>query len=204
MEITGLIVVRLPHLNYLVEGRDRIPVLNGLYYSGVDRQRWSDVFDEDFYSKRIPEGLQRLACAVRDSSHDFTGIDLCQDIDAARNLLQYSNRKVDANELIAVRSPQLKKIKGVVNIDFSAEWMGYDFVAAGEWSLIAAGVFRDPGYYSSWIPKLNRYGLFDDPALCSDYVSAYERAVAEGKSEPIAPESAGLGKLAVQVGRVAL
>jgi hypothetical protein len=202
MTIAGLVVVRLPSLNYLVAGRDRIPVINGIYYSGVERQRWADVFDEEFYSKRSPEGVWLLARALKDSSRDFSGIDVSQDEKVASKLLEYSNRNGIANELIALRSPELEAVKGTVTSDLSMDWMGYDFVAFGEWSLIEAGLFRHPEYYSGWLPKLNQYGLFDDPDLLADYGATYERAAAEGRSEPIAPKSAGLGILAIEVGRV--
>jgi hypothetical protein len=46
MRINGFAVVRLPHLNYLVPERDVIPFANGIYYAGVDRQRWASLLDE--------------------------------------------------------------------------------------------------------------------------------------------------------------
>jgi hypothetical protein len=72
MIINGFVVVRLPHLNYLVPGRDVIPCIDGLYYAGVDRQRWIDLFDEDYYAKRLPSKMVREASILKTSENDFS------------------------------------------------------------------------------------------------------------------------------------
>jgi hypothetical protein len=202
MNIAGFIVVRRPKFNYSVHSREPIPAVNHVYYTGIDRQRWADVFDDDFYAKKTPEEIRMLAQSIRTNARDFSGIELCPHAEAAYRLLQYSNRNGDTNELIAVRSTELEATKGTVETELPLEWMGYDIFALGEWSLIAEGFFRNPGYYSRWAPSINRFGLFDDPSLLNQYASTYETAVAEGISEPIAPKSAGLGKFSIEVGRV--
>jgi len=202
MTIVGFIVVRCPEFNYLIKGRDSVPRIGDLYYSGIDRQRWVDVFDEDYYANRVPENVRALAAALIHNRRDFTGVDVCQETEVASKLLEYSNRNRKTNELIAVRSDALAELKGVIQVDCAVNWIGYDILATGEWSLIAEGVFRNPKYYSPWVPMLNRFGLLDDYALLPKYVADYESAMAAGQSEPTAPKSAGLGVFFVEIGIV--
>jgi hypothetical protein len=200
MIITGLIAVRLPHLNFLDPGRDVVPCINGIYYAGVDRQRWVDVFDDEFYAKKSPAEIVRLAQAMK-RRNDCTGIDVCQDIDAASKLLGYSNRRSIDNELIVVRSPFLNAKFGSIEIDREVEWIGFDFVGEREWSLIGSGLFMSPQHYSKWLPLINQNGLFDDSSLLAEYARAYEQAVEAGHSEPLANQSVGFEKIAIEVGR---
>jgi hypothetical protein len=202
MTINGLVVVRLPHLNYLVPERDTVPCIDGIYYTGIDRQRWADVFDEDFYAKSIPEEIAGMARIVRAKPSDFTGIDLCQDLTVASRLLAYSNRKATRNELIAVRSPSLKDIKGEVDLGLNVEWVGFDFLALGEWSLILGGLFTHPEHYSAWTGRLNSFGLFNKASLLAEYSLAYDQAVAAEQSEPLAPDAAGYRRIAIEIGQV--
>lgn len=198
--MNGFAVVRLPNLNYVDERRQACPVIGDVYYSGIKRLPWTDVFDEDFYRHRMPEKIRDLTVGI--TSKDFSGIDLCQNLRAAQELLHYSNRNSVANELVVVRSDALNVVKGCIEVEQSVEWMGFDFVALGEWSLIEAGLFRHQDYYENWLPLVNRFGLFDDPLLLSDYVATYQEAAAIAKSEPIAPSGEGFGQLAIEVGRL--
>jgi hypothetical protein len=202
MDINGLVVVRLPHLNYLLPKRDVVPFVKDVYYSGLDRQRWADVFDEDFYTKKSPAEVNRIASAVRADGNDFTGIELCRDAVDASKLLAYSNRRSVDNELIAIRSPSLVPIKGSIRTNLAVEWIGFDFFAMGEWSLIAGGMFMYPGHYSAWLARINCFGLFDNSSLLTEYALVYEQAVAAGRSEPLAPRSSGFKQIAIEIGRV--
>lgn len=197
-----LVVVRLPHLNHMVPDRDVLPCINGLYYAGVDRQRWIDVFDEDYFAGHVPSNILNLIGKIRNQASDLTGIDLCQRANDALALLNYSNRRTATNELIAVRAPSLDPIKGTIQCDLQFEWLGYDFVRLGEWSLAMAGVFMHPQNYSRWVELLNSSGLFDDRSLLKTYEQNYEKAVEQDCSEPLAPASAGLETVEMRVGRV--
>jgi len=196
----GYLVVRLPNFDYLVDKRENIAPINGVYYAGVKRQAWADVFDEAYYRRNVelPPDIRRLAEALKRDNSDSTGIDVCKNEDMALSLLEYSNRGENANELIVVRSPFLEKIKGSVDISKPVDWLGFDCVALGEWSLIAEGVFAKTDYYREWIGRLNKFGLFDDPALVPAYAEAYESAVLQNISEPL-----GRGpRIAIEVGRL--
>ena len=151
----------------------------------------------------MPEKIRQLAEPLG-RSDDFTGIDICQNEDTAFKLLEYSNRLEARNELIVIRSQRLQEIKRLKAITTSQhiEWMGFDCIAIGDWSLIEAGIFRSPDYYRSWRSKINKYGLFDDAAYIPTYAAAYEEAVAKGISEPLAKESNIFFKIAVEVGKI--
>jgi hypothetical protein len=200
MVIVGFVVVRMAQMNTV--GRDAVPELEGTFYSGLDRQRWADVFDEDVSSSRMPTDVRSFADRVKRNSHDLTRVDVCQDVDAAFALLQYSNRKGVRNELIALRSTPLAEVKGTFEATVALEWIGYDCVAVGEWSLIGQGFFRAPGHYSGWKQKINKFGLFDNVSLCEEFARVYQKAAEEGISEPVAPASAGSGVLAIEVAKV--
>ena len=167
-----------------------MPRLDTVVYSGVDRQRWADVFDEDFYSQNIPDELRTLGSGMRTSTLNVIGLDLCKSAESAQKMLEYSNRKRNANELIVVRSGELPSIE-TIEMDYSGDWLGCDVFALGEWSLIAEGVFRRPASFAPWQGRLNSSGLMPDPRLVPEYLSAYATSVAQGQAEPIAPESAG-------------
>jgi hypothetical protein len=200
MKINGFLVVRLPQLNYLPG--HLVPCVGDTCYSGVDRLSWVDVFDEDFYANRCPVAIGALAHTIKTANFDFTGIDLCQNISVAAKLLQYSNRISGRNELIAVNSLSLCPLKGVIEVDLQVDWLGYDFIRLGEWSIIAGGMFMHPSYYSNWFTRINKHGLFDDDSLLPDYLLAYEEAVTKNQSEPLGPASSSLGTVAIEVGRV--
>jgi hypothetical protein len=202
MIINGFIAVRLPHLNYLVPGRDVIPCLDGLYYAGMDRQRWVDLFDEDYYAKRTPQEIAPLASALYATTADFSGLALCQDAQLAWQLLDYCNRGSMNNELIAVRSQSLDGMKGAIETNVNVEWLGFDVFALGEWSLLKEGVFMYPQHYSAWVPRLNQFGLFDDSSWLEEFVSAYDEAVKAGRSEPLAPPESGSERISIKVGLV--
>jgi hypothetical protein len=195
----GYLVVRLPNLNYLVDKADVVAPINGVYYAGVKRQAWADVFDETYYHQKMemPPDILPLADALKRENTDLTGIDVCKNEDAAFSLLEYSNRRKIANELIVIRSPTLETIKGSVEITKPIDWLGFDCVALGEWSLISEGVFARPDHYHVWISRLNKFGLFDDASLILAYADAYDNAVLKNISEPLGKGS----RMAVEVGR---
>jgi len=200
MQINGFLVVRLPAMNFLVPGRDVVPSINGVYYAGVDRNRWADVMDMEYYEGRIPRNIKKDVSLLK--STDFTGLDLCRDATVASRLLTYSNRSAIRNELIVVRSQSLAATKGYVEIEASVEWIGFDYFALGEWSLISHGLFVYPDEYPEWRTRINRFGLFDDPSLLTAYSLAYEQAAARQHSEPTAPKSSGLDIISMEIGRV--
>jgi hypothetical protein len=46
MVINGFLVVRLPLENEVVPSAQVLPSVNGIFYAGIDRCAWSDLYDE--------------------------------------------------------------------------------------------------------------------------------------------------------------
>ncbi len=80
------------------------------------------------------------------------------------------------------------------------EWLGYDFLALGHWSLVLEGVFASPSYFGRWVGRLNRHGLMADQNSMHEFAKDYETAAAEGGVEPL-PESV-YGLEAIEIGRL--
>lgn len=198
--INGFVVVRLPKWNEVAPGKV-LPMIENVAYEGIDRWEWADVFDEDFYSGSAPEGVRELAEALEDSGGDLSGIRLTQSYSDAQLLETYSNRVEPRNEIAVVASSALDQVKGQLEFPHPVEWLGVDVFAEGEWSLISAGIFAQSEHSRSWIPRLNRHGLFDDDSCFDEFVDHYLRESANGKFEELAARDAGFRIIPVRVGR---
>jgi hypothetical protein len=202
MIINGFLVVRLPSENEVMPSAQVLPGVNGIFYAGVDRCAWDDLYDEAYYMGKAPPEVASIAKGMQDDCVDFSGIGLARDFNVARGLLEYSNRTAARNEIIAIRSKQLDEAKGNFDTGVPIEWLGIDVVGEGEWSLIAGGLFAAAEHFQPWIERINKSGLFDTPRAASEYERAYQTAVASGQAEELASPSAGLRILQIQVGRV--
>src|SRR2546427_5191107 len=111
----GFLVVRLPHENYDVRGRgafeSSVPHIENNFYGGVDRMAWFDV-DEDHYTGALPSHLTVMRTNIQNTNEDFSGLLVCRDLDVARDLLRYSNRRAVKNELITIHAKGLTELKG--------------------------------------------------------------------------------------------
>ena len=114
MIINGFLVVRLPSENPVVPAPSArvLPSGNGIFYAGLDRCAWDDLYDEAYYMGKAPPEVASIAKGMRDDCVDISGIGLARDFDIARGLLEYSNRTAARNEIIAIRSGQLDEAKG--------------------------------------------------------------------------------------------
>lgn len=194
MMINGFLVVRTPEMNFDPEGRgaySRItPCLLGLCYSGVDRMPWFDLF-EQVYADKQAENLAHALRRIKHQNADFTGLDLCTDPQEALALLRQSNAEELRNELIGVHSEKLSQVKGAFMFDDRClDWLGYDVVALGFWSLLESGLFAVPAAFTRWFDLVNDHGLLREPS--ADYVAAYEAAARQGLVEEIPAELYGV------------
>jgi hypothetical protein len=208
--LTGFIVVRLPDRCVTDASRTAYQPISTRYgalrYGGVDRMRWYDVSD-GFYTKRLPAALADTFRTISDADH-IVGFRCCRDGAEARALLTYANRRDRANELIAVRSPTLALLFGTTASNVEIEWIGYDILSLGWWSLLHDGLFLRPALFTVWEQYLNPHGLATD-SITADYAAAYCAAAAGGGVEPLPtdpifdPTSTDVGTIfAVEVGRV--
>ena len=190
--INGFLVVRLPCFNKDFQGGHVAysavaPQIDTIYYGGVDRMAWFDI-NEEYYENRLPSDILELRENVEKDNYDnISGIRLTQDYDIATKLLRYSNKTDLHNELIVVTSPILNKYKKVFEWTLSdIDWLGYDVMGVGEWSLLADGLFLKPALFAEWQNYLNDYGLFDTNTIINDYIKAYLEAAQKQQVEELA------------------
>jgi hypothetical protein len=204
-EITGLLVVRLPAHNFDREGRGAFlavaPKIGNIFYGGIDRMPWFDL-DEDYYAKTLPGDLLEIRKSLSEGSRDFTGIELCYDLQMASKVLEWSNREVTRNEVIAVRSQKLVELKkkSLALDSEEIDWLGFDFVSLGHWSLLAGGMFTSPSYFLRWQAYLNEHGLMSNENILREFASDYSAAAKKNGVEPIPEEVYGLE--AIEIGRI--
>lgn len=201
MIINGFLVVRLPPL-YEIAPAVLLPAVNEVFYAGVDRGSWDDVFDETYIAKKAPPRIAAMAEKIQSDCIDRSGIRLTDDFDVARELLIYSNRNGRANEMIAIRSGPLNEQKGSFNTEVTIDWLGLDVFLDGHFSMLAYGLFAEPVYFREWATRINANGLFDRSEDAADYEQAYKDAEAVGRVEELADPSHGFRVLQVEVGRV--
>jgi hypothetical protein len=172
-----------------------------IYYGGIDRMPWFDI-REEYDNGGLPPYVQKIYKSIQNHCLDFTGIELCQDMEEAHLLLEWSNRIHPVNELIAVYSERLAELKGTIDIDPSnISMIGYDIVALGWWSLLSEGYFTQPACFSRWAEWINANGLLSAANIVDDFVKDYEAAVMKGAVEEL-PELI-YGIEAIEIGRVA-
>jgi hypothetical protein len=209
--VVGFMVVRKPSLNRDLAGRGAYstlaPCLDNICYGGIDRMPWFEI-GEQLYAGTLPERIQHERQRIQLDNRDLSGVEVCRDLPTAAALLRYSNDIYNANELIAVRSDALARLKGVRQVNpVQIEWLGYDVVALGQGSLLSAGLFGVPAAFPGWRDRLNSFGVLRSEDLVEPYKAAYDAAATRGEVEDITDiqgELAGIGYAVagIEIGRV--
>jgi hypothetical protein len=206
MKVTGLLVVRLPRLNFDADGRGAFPAHppchDGVCYAGIDRMAWFDV-DESSIRGVLPPELALFREQIKATNADPSGVQVCQDLDAARALLSFSNRSQRRNEIIVARSPELSELKGTFELaETSVSWLGYDVALVGGWSLVRDWLFDGTGAESEIAALLNEFGLVPASWAVDEVISGYVAAMESGEAEEI-PDST-YDFASIEIGRVQL
>jgi hypothetical protein len=146
---------------------------------------WFDV-EEECFSAATRTAACDLLQRIRDENMDFTGIYLCSDYALAAALLNSCNQPEGRNEIVAVHSPVLEQIKGVLACPPPVPFVpaGYDVVAIGGWSLVRDGLFVAPHLFEPWLPLLTPDGLLKEVEVDA-FVRAYDSAASTGAVEPL-------------------
>jgi hypothetical protein len=162
--IHGYLVVRKAEQSFDEPQRGAVrggpPCRDGRCYHGVDRMPWFDV-DEALYASSLPAPLRELRRRIADANYsDRTGVGLWPSREEALELLHFSNRDDDLCELIAISSDELAQAKGLVSQPSEGvQWLGYDVVLMGGWSLIGDWIFGGPTGFAEWAERLNSAGF---------------------------------------------
>ena len=176
-KICGFMVVRKPKMNFDKEGRgaflSHAPNIDGLYYGGVDRMPWFEI-DEDYFSGILPKQLIELRKELRKTNQDTSDLKLLFDLSLVNSVIEYSNKKIEINEIIVLRSSGLERTKGSFICDNEIEWHGIDIHCQGYGSLLREGIFSKPEVFSTFINAINEHGLFnEDSKLINYYIEHY-------------------------------
>lgn len=176
-KICGFVVVRFGKLNF--RGREYSelipPHVDGIYYGGIERLDWFDI-DNERYSGTLPVEYKLLYEQLDNTST----VSLIKKLDIAKKLLDFSNRKKQLNEIIAIYSKGIEATYGSFISEREIHWRGEDVVC---WmgSMLREGIFTKPHLFIEFKNKLNKYGLFDINSQVSDlYVEHYSNLSAQG------------------------
>lgn len=145
---------------------------DGWGYRGRDREPWEDV-ELAYYDGGLPIHLREAYDQMEKDADDFNGIYVTPSVSEARELLHFSNSQTPGNELIAVASDYMERRKPLLTSNLRIDWLGYDVLTLGSWSLIAYGVLRNPAVFANLASRFNQYGLVDDVDTAAILVEQY-------------------------------
>jgi hypothetical protein len=183
---------------YLVVRSGSFETDAGAVYRGVERDPW-DLNNSGLATDESGE-QERIRKQLAEWNGDISGLDISRSKDVA---LEFAAAARTSDwEIIVVRSPELVALKGTIDASDQIQWLGFDYFAVGEWSLVLHGVLRSPKSFARFVGDLNEYGLFRSADKLSTYVLNYREAGLAGHVEPIAHASAGLPVTAIEVGLV--
>ncbi|MDJ1505188.1 hypothetical protein [Xanthocytophaga agilis] len=185
--ITGYLMVRKPSYNY-AEGYMsgyHLPPINQIYYYGIDRLYWFDI-EVYFHKNLLNKFLDQKYREIENSVNDGTFIGILKKITEANLFINLNEDIKLKNEIIAISSPTLNSIKGECQIPSSQiEWLGYDILQLGGWSLIRHALFENRQYSMLEKNPLNSYGLFDNIKSIDKFLEAYDKLALLDKVDPI-------------------
>ncbi|MBZ4417975.1 hypothetical protein [Myxococcus sp. RHSTA-1-4] len=145
---------------------------------------WFDL-DELYYDSNPAESVVALRNRLTQRNRDALGVELLGELSDITNCLQLIGGMAAANEVIAIHSNELAKVKGWVPVANPGDWMGLDVVLYGGGSLLREGIFGSDFFDPKWGHRLNCNGLFSSRAECEEYLGEYRRGVEQGRLESV-------------------
>lgn len=184
--LNGFIVVRLPEFCVNEGTWSTYPALTianrYLRYGGVDRMRWHDA-DTLFYEGSDTE-FNRTYKSIQGDGR--IGLRACSDLLTARYICDSCNSLHITNELLFVTvNSEIESSAYVRRLDASVEFVGYDVLSFGFWSLLNEGLFRKPVNFIEYQHYLNTAGLLVDRGIVNDLARSYEEISKVGSVEPL-------------------
>ena len=160
MLIAGYAMVRKPEFEEKNEGVS-LKAINGIYYCGLYRSIWFDI-KELFRKGKLPIELKQKYNRLSQSGNDYSFLELTKTLQEAQDFIDVNNEIKFKNEIIAISSPYLTETKKGFKPPEEIEWLGYDFVQLGGWSLIRHAIFENGLLDLIKEKPINNFGLFDD------------------------------------------
>lgn len=171
--IAGYLIVRRPFFDQIYFEGPLLQPINNIFYNGLYRSEWMDI-DNYYYSKLLSPYLTRSYEELLTSNSDFSFINSTHNLDLINAFINFNDEIKQKNEIIVISAQALDGVKGVALMDENTiEWLGYDFVLWGGWSLIRHGLFENRQITLLDKKKLNKYGLFDDIENIKLFLDAY-------------------------------
>jgi hypothetical protein len=200
-KIAGYIVVRKPYFNNedLLVGKKLTSNVDGVYYCGIDRLNWVDV-DNMYLNNMLKLDQKNVYEKLRSSDNDFLGVRILRSISDAHFFGSLDKEQADKNEIIIVSGNSLNTSKGSMLVDSaSVNWLGYDLVLLGGWSLIRHAVFENQQYHLLKVKGINDFGLFDNTNV-EEFIDAYNKLANLNVVDPLFDEYP-LGVECIRIGR---
>lgn len=178
--ICGFMVVRKPE--HAQEGSVKPNMRIGeAVYRGIDRLPWEEL-DGAFWERHLPFDLENIRAELERENSDFSGLRLLRDYNKTKMVLNFSGEK---SEIVAVSSPEIEIIKGVVYSEARMKFLGFDCFALGAWSVLQAGVYQRSEHFQETIPLLNEHGLLKSAGECDKVFERYLELASHNFVEPL-------------------
>lgn len=182
-KICGYAVVKRARWNFL-DDYSIPPQAAGIYYHGVERLNWIDVYtppySESPYNGVLPTHYDKLLRSLYCTSV----MELTDELEVAQDVLRFVNEQEPSSEIIVIYSREIEQRHGSFYVDLRINWLGEDMVCGS--SMLLEGIFTKPALFSDFTKHLNQYGLFDiNSPIVDSYIAHYNRLNREGHNMEI-------------------
>lgn len=197
MNINGYILVRRPDCTEN-NSLGRLMSVDGVYYCGISRDMWCDIQNCNF-NKTLPLLLKGFYDKLMRSGNDGSHIPILTNWEDVNKFLSITDEIRSKNEIIVVSSPTLDKVKGTIEPLQNIQWIGYDIMLLGSWSLIRHAIFENRLFELTKCSPLNNYGLFDNLNFVDEFLEKYNEYAKSDRVDPLI--ESGVGIEMIRIGR---
>ena len=173
--VSGYMVVRRPKFGgeAIVEEGQPTPTLDfqddchDVQYHGVQRLDWYD-FTGAYYDQTLSPEMREFWQELFKSRPLWCDFETTSSFEKVSAALEFLRKTDDKNEICAVYCYDDCPTE-MPNFNALVRWLGLDVYVHGYGSVNLQGIFARPDLFANFVPKLNRYGLFnlgDDVLPC--------------------------------------
>lgn len=182
--MAAYIIVRKPQFDEYVPGAPARP-LGNILYQGMNRSMWYDL-DTFSIEGKLPDELKQPYAKLKDTGNYLTFVRIATSRQEAEQFFTIGGDWTDRNEVIVVQSDALDGTFGLAPLRAgSVEWLGFDLVLLGGWSLISHGIFENRRLSLLAKKSINGNGLFDDTYGLDAFIEEYMRLGALNEVDPL-------------------